>query len=313
MRTKFPIHKEILSKKERRVSVMAENKKNLQRKIPDPVETRKGIRIVFAETDFSKNNFDESFGSESSFEKKEKLKIQAETETYYEIVLANSAEKIFDFSLYEKKSLKPTEYHLPKQKTTGKYTALIETERQVVPSYYCDIKPVSYRGFQFEKIEYIIENDPKIDGFSYDRENEIVVYKSTYIYAFKKKGKFYDLITGKEIPTELITSTNKVRFLEDYRVMYENLEGIKEHVAVYKSQLETALSALKVDNKNKREALEILRKRCSDYEEKRRKFLECQKAMLQNRRSEEIEFHEYDTEEEKEKVKQLVVEIKRRL
>lgn len=154
------------------------------------------------------------------------------TDKYFRINLESSTGLI---SIHEQKKLLPSEYHSNNENDCGEYTILVAVEKTIGREIYSmGVHPESYKTYELRNIAYQIINDYNVDGFEYDRERKVIFYGWIYgIYATKNENNYYDVITGEEIPREIISSTCEMISIANYSEMIEDLNLIKEHKDVY--------------------------------------------------------------------------------
>ena len=228
-----------------------------------------------------------------------------ESINYFRINLTSSNGLI---SIHEQKSLLPNEYHFYSKNDTNQYTILVETEKTVGKGiYYMDVHPETYETYEFKDIKYQIINDYNIDGFEYDREREVVFYGYIYgIYATQNEDKYYDIVTGEEIPYEIISNIHEIVSIDDYSEMIEDLTFIKEHKNVYISITEERFSKLLKGAINRKIAFERYKQ---NYAVKKKaydkKVIKKQKQWQQIK--EKLKDESYPKREE---IKKLIYEIR---
>lgn len=152
------------------------------------------------------------------------------------------------FSISERKSLKEGEYHL-------------EEEREI-PLYELKQKEEHISSIKVPYKESYIANHVEIgglkacnsflhDNFFYDKEEKLLLYTNTFIYAKQRENTYFDLVTDLEIPRYAIENIERVVTFCDYMQLESNLEAILPYIERYKEHFISIL----VSNKNRQHAI----------------------------------------------------------
>lgn len=189
-----------------------------------------------------------------------------ENDKYFRINLESSRGLI---SIHEKKNLAPGEYHSVDKNDTNDYQILVEIEKEVGKAFYSlNVLPESYKTYEFQDITYQIINDYEVDGFEYDSERKVVFYGWIYgIYAIKNGNNYYDVVTGEEIPCEIISSVLEIETVDNYSEMIEDLELIKKHKNIYTTTTKERFSKLSQGVMNQKKASQLYKQ---NYEAKKK-------------------------------------------
>lgn len=152
------------------------------------------------------------------------------------------------FSLYEKKHLQEWEFHIEKIREIPVYR-LEQKEMKVISNatgnYEC------YKGYQLEAGFMKACNSFGKDDFFYDKEEGLIFYMSTFIYAERKGNAYFDLVTGLEIPRYAIEQVEKVTTVDDYLQLNFNMRAILFSMPLYQEKFMIVLKSYE----NRREAL----------------------------------------------------------
>lgn len=239
----------------------------------------------------------------------------SKTNNYYKVALKVSSTCNTLIDLYESKKLTSKQYHKVSVPEIDSYKIIVPVSKTVnsdsqAPFWNSVIPAEAYDGYQFKEVSYTVENDIEKDNFYYDKKNKMVIYGWTFIYAIKEDNQYYDLITGKLIPSSIIQSTSSQISLDDYELMIKDLELIKQHKEIYEKITNELYEKLEEDNKNYQIAQQ-------KYNDNLKKFLEERREQLRKTREEKETQHIQHLEEDKPKIKvmkgkitQLISEIK---
>lgn len=239
----------------------------------------------------------------------------SKTNNYYKITLKEGTTCNTLINLYENKKLTSKQYHKASLPEIDSYKIIVPVLKTVnsdskAPFWNSIIPAEVYNGYQIEEVSYTVENDFEKDEFYYDKKNKIIIYGWTFIYAIKEDNQYYDLITGKLIPSSIIESARSEIRLDDYETMIKDLELIKNHKETYEKITNELYEKLEEDNKNYQIAQQ-------KYNDNLKKFLEERREQLRKVREEkEIQYIQHLEEDKpkikviKGKIKQLISEIK---
>ena len=229
----------------------------------------------------------------------------SDNDKYFRLRLISSKGLI---SIHEKLVLSPSEYHHKKNDNTNNYQVLVEVEKKVGSAIYSlGVIPEVYKTWEFQDVTYHVINDYDIDGFEYDKKQNVVFYGFIYgIYATKRGDIYYDVITDEEIPRDIISSILEIEKVDNYQEMIEDLKIIKEHKDAYIKLTQERVSKLVLGSINKNVASELYKR---NYEDK--------KKIHNEKLVKRVTSYQQNSEEcnnvcssKKEEVKQLLYEIK---
>ncbi len=144
------------------------------------------------------------------------------------------------FSIYEKRKLQEEEYHREEERELPIY----RLEQRMNPLFSNETNSLEkYLGFQVEVGTMKACNSFIEDDFFYDKDEGILLYMNTCIYAEQRKGQYFDLVTGIEIPKHAIEEVKKVITIDDYIQFESNLQAIVPYVYLYQKQFMDILSS----------------------------------------------------------------------
>lgn len=204
--------------------------------------------------------------------------------------------------LMEDKELDEADYH-KRKKYKLDYYFYIEKVKDYIMPLNINIAKVDFDTYKFNSKQYRLANEVKVDGFSYDADNKKVLYGYTYVYAINKNGKFYDVVTGINIPSIIILRHTLLVFSHDFEEMIDNLEFIQKHKKLYKETICNIIKLLAIGQINMEKAEKEYKKRCLIYEQNRLKG-------VSEKSSDEINLEKYQKTEEFQKVEETKEKIK---
>ncbi len=182
------------------------------------------------------------------------MKTKSENELYFRMQFRGYEGML---TLYEKKRLSPKQYHPLYSTHTNFYQKVVEKEEVIgkrIPSM--QLFPEVYKNYGLERVDYPVCNDFMLDGFEYDQKREIVTYASIYgVYAIRKEGAYYEVITGEEVKDYVVGSVLEVTTPKEMQEMLEDLNAIAKKKEIYVSILREILFYLEEGEKNKNLAL----------------------------------------------------------
>lgn len=144
------------------------------------------------------------------------------------------------FSIYEKRNLQEEEYHMEEERELPIY----RLEQRMNPIFSNEKDSLeNYLGFQVEVGTMKACNSFIEDDFFYDKDKGLLLYMNTFIYAEQRKGQYFDLVTGIEIPKHAIEQVEKVTTIDDYIQLESNLQAIVPYVYLYQKQFMDILSS----------------------------------------------------------------------
>lgn len=211
-------------------------------------------------------------------------------------------------SIYEHKKLSFKQYYPYHPSNKGIYNLLKEVEKATGRRVYSwNLFPETYQDYQFEIVEYQIDNDAIIDGFEYDSKNGVVIYESIYgLYAVSDGENYYDVVTGEEIPWHAIGNVEEVRKPKEFQNMIQDLKTIINYMPIYVKMMEEMFSKFQTGARNKELAIKRYNEnytRCKNVE--RNKWIENQLKMQTMEQSFKIESTSH-----REMVRELIDQIR---
>lgn len=212
-------------------------------------------------------------------------------------------------TLYEQRELALSEYHPLEHSIQENYRMLCK-EKEFAglrdSQCYSPVQAEPYHTYKLNSVTGDIINDSQLDGFSYDIERKNVIYGTIYVYAQKNNNQYYNLVTGKIIPKEVIKTVDEISSIRDMEEMIEDLKFIKQYKEIYIKTMNKIISKLLEGYKNYRSALKIFDQRYHEYKEKI-------KSELQFKKDNDTLFlpkEENEADKKREEVKQLVLELR---
>ncbi len=163
---------------------------------------------------------------------------------YYRIALVGVGSV---FSISERRSLKEGEYHLEEEREIPLYE-LKQKENKIFSS----MTPYkeSYIANNVEAGKLNACNSFFQDNFFYGKEEKLLLYTNTFMYAERRENRYFDLVTDLEIPTYAIEDIERVTTFYDYMRLESNLRAILPYIELYKEQFIRIL----VSNQNRQHA-----------------------------------------------------------
>lgn len=232
------------------------------------------------------------------------MKVEDETLKYYTITFKGQSYK-GSIMLMEDKNLDEHEYHKNKKYSLSFYP-YIDKVRSYVRIVNPHVEKVHFETYEFKEKRYRVSNEEENDGFCYDAENKKILYGYTNVYAIKKKGKFYDVITGNIIPRNIISISSMLEFHEEFEKMIDDLKFIQKHKKIYKEIICNIIELLSIGQKNMEKAEKEYKKSCLLYEKSKLKEISLNAITEINlKKSKKIEEAQI-VEEDKEKIKCLL-------
>lgn len=234
--------------------------------------------------------------------------MEDKTLKYYSITFKGQNYK-GSIMLMEDKELDENEYHKNKKYGLSFYY-YIDKVRAYVKIVNPHVEKVNFETYEFKCKNYRVCNEEKIDGFRYDAKNKKILYGYTNVYAIKKNGNFYDVITGKLIPRNIILVSSVLGSHEEFAEMIDDLEFIKKHKKLYEEIICNIIELLSIGQRNIEKAKKEYKKRCLLYEQKKLKEMSLnaidETDLEKSKKIEEAQ----KVEEDKEKIKCLLNDIK---
>lgn len=180
---------------------------------------------------------------------------------YYKVSLKNGIGYFMSF--YEYKKLQKSEYHQKKEWHRVRCHILkVETETFLTKHFRAEIPKLNY-----DEVAFLSKADSKVDSFDYDEKRKIVFYGYVGLYAIQKKNAFgeeqyYNVVTGKEIPNQVIEGASPIVSSNSYQEMLSDLYLFKNKKKSYETYMDSMIRQM-VEINQKRE---IIKKQVRDKE-----------------------------------------------
>lgn len=155
-----------------------------------------------------------------------------DNQTYYKLVFPRDCSTNY-ITLMEQRRLESNEYHA--QYSRDYFPIIVFQEKNLCIQESPLLEEEPYKIYQKE-VDYTYfrkSNNRDFDSFLYDDKKGIVVYGNIYIYLIKKEGKFYEVVTGEEVPSHSFLKANEIHFSTEFDDMIKHLTLIKAHQEVY--------------------------------------------------------------------------------
>lgn len=157
-------------------------------------------------------------------------------EKYYKLIFPRNCSTDF-ITLMEHKKLEEGEYHPCKSSDYFPIVVFCEKIDFIQESPLLEKKTYTIYQKEVDDRYFRKFNNRDFDDFLYDAKKEIIVYGNVYIYLVKKNGKFYDAVTGFEVPSHSFFNANEIRFTSEFTDMIKHLTLITKHKELYQKMI----------------------------------------------------------------------------